>query len=493
MIPVEEYSAKMVIDKPILCHKHKTEALKYNCKDCRTLICITCALLDHEGHKYETIDDALMTYSKTTEELTQQVRTNAKIRADRVMILQGCKARINSIFESADAKANEHKNLVLAKIEADYQDIKDKLTQIKEQEIHKVEKSIQDETSKSTELRAVAGCVRSVLLTTEGASLLKEIQQHLLPTLNEITESEKDIPVLPFVEYPFFKQRDIECDRNVLGEVSTLLPHSRFQKTDFHKVFSIDVEPTQKIDITLTKMAQSHRIAFGHNTILVLLRNLSGGTIMLYSTDGSHKNEIKLDKSIKEPKSAAFVDEETICIAAPNGLFTITIEERDINLISGGKYSDVHFSYDTLYALRYDNGKLWIATRAHDGILAETRNVDTGLSDLSASSTFVVLFSSIFICDHHNKVYEFSLTDKKLKVITIDCVSPTICAVNDAGDVLVTGPTAKIVAAGKTQVNCKFTGVHDIRDVVYEDSKTFWLFDRVSGLKYRLLTFSEDK
>jgi len=63
---------KTSVHRPVHCPEHDPEIFTYYCEKCKDLICKECTILDHRGHKYERLSDALETLKPETTLLLEE-------------------------------------------------------------------------------------------------------------------------------------------------------------------------------------------------------------------------------------------------------------------------------------------------------------------------------------------------------------------------------------------------------------------------------------
>ena len=73
----------------------------------------------------------------------------------------------------------------------------------------------------------------------------------------------------------------------------------------------------------------------------------------------------------------------------------------------------------------------------------------------------------------------------RTKYIDVGFESPSIAAVNEIGDVLMTGAGSTsnkvhIVSADKQPSTCTVPGLISLQDIVFQDHETFWVLEPIS-------------
>ena len=167
----------------------------------------------------------------------------------------------------------------------------------------------------------------------------------------------------------------------------------------------------------------------------------------------------------------------------------IDFHSEEIKHVIEGKFADVCFFNNTVYALSYEDGSILVKT-VHVWSM-NGHKIETGLEKISDGSTCVVTQSSIYIGNNYDAIHEFSVNGKKVNTLRSNARCPKICAVNEAAEVMVINSTDKVyIISSKTPLTAHCVdGVTCLRDIAFQDSKTFWMLDRIepSQHKYRLI------
>ena len=79
------------------CSKHKEEVIKLFCKTCQTTICRDCTIVDHQGHKYDFIDEVAAVEKERLQSNLEEVK-------DRKIKVLGGIANLKMFNERLEAK-----------------------------------------------------------------------------------------------------------------------------------------------------------------------------------------------------------------------------------------------------------------------------------------------------------------------------------------------------------------------------------------------------
>ena len=128
------------IAEKMRCSKHKDEMIKLFCKTCQTTICRDCTIVDHQGHKYEFVEEvAVDEKQKINEDLN-------RVKERKTRVVEGI-VNLRKFNESLDAK----KKSTISEIHQHF----DELTKAMEyQKQEMVEKATSLTNSKQKQVRA---------------------------------------------------------------------------------------------------------------------------------------------------------------------------------------------------------------------------------------------------------------------------------------------------------------------------------------------------
>ena len=88
-------SAKALI-KPSYCEKHAGETLKLFCQTCDWPICRDCTIIDHQGHKYAFVADAVDKEKGAVRELLKKTKSKAPALAEGVKAVEEMEERVKA-------------------------------------------------------------------------------------------------------------------------------------------------------------------------------------------------------------------------------------------------------------------------------------------------------------------------------------------------------------------------------------------------------------
>ena len=92
---VKSGSAKALI-KPSFCDKHAGETLKLFCQTCDRPICRDCTIIDHQGHKYAFVADAVDKEKGAVRELLKKTKSKAPALAKGVKAVEEMEERVKA-------------------------------------------------------------------------------------------------------------------------------------------------------------------------------------------------------------------------------------------------------------------------------------------------------------------------------------------------------------------------------------------------------------
>ena len=82
--------------KPVYCEKHRGETLKLFCQSCDKPICRDCTIVDHQGHKYLFVTDAVAKEKKFVKELLDKTKAKAPILSTGIKSVEEMEKRVKA-------------------------------------------------------------------------------------------------------------------------------------------------------------------------------------------------------------------------------------------------------------------------------------------------------------------------------------------------------------------------------------------------------------
>ena len=173
------------IAEKMRCSKHKEEMIKLFCKTCQTTICRDCTIVDHQGHKYEFVEDvAVHEKQKITEDLN-------KVKDRKTRVVEGI-ANLTKFNNSLEAK----KNSTISEIHQHFDELA-KATEYRKQEmvekVNSLTNSKQKQVSAQLEVLqiALASCESSIEFTEQAFKNGNDVQilsmeKYILKSLEEL-------------------------------------------------------------------------------------------------------------------------------------------------------------------------------------------------------------------------------------------------------------------------------------------------------------------
>jgi len=163
----QDQDIKAVLERPAFCQKkhHENKELELFCKDCKVVICNTCAVTLHEGHGKMPLQEA-------TDERKTQINSMIRSLKDQALEKQKEVEQFNQKSIAFQSKANEVKsqvqsfvNQIIAIIEARKQDLFDVID-------NQAKKSQECLSQKKDEVEKHMKIIESAIAQTE--TLLKQ-------------------------------------------------------------------------------------------------------------------------------------------------------------------------------------------------------------------------------------------------------------------------------------------------------------------------------
>jgi len=172
-----------VLKRPALCPKqgHAKEELKFFCKNCETVVCQTCVLLEHGGHTLNLIEEEAERQKIQMKSVVESQRNNLKAKKNAIRQLDEDYAKL--VQQGEDVKR-------------DVQNIVDNLIAVIEEKKQKIFSAVDNQTSKSLESLAK----RKIKVEEEIAVIESSIEkaENLLTrsTSAEVVQLKKSLEII---------------------------------------------------------------------------------------------------------------------------------------------------------------------------------------------------------------------------------------------------------------------------------------------------------
>ena len=161
--------APQTIAEKMRCSKHKEEIIKLFCKTCQTTICRDCTIVDHQGHKYEFVEEvAVDEKQKISEDLN-------RVKERKTRVVEGI-LNLKKFNESLDAK----KKSTISEIHQHFDELTKAMEYRKQQ---MVEKATSLTNSKQKQVRAQLEILEMALASCENSI---EFTEHAFKNGNDV-------------------------------------------------------------------------------------------------------------------------------------------------------------------------------------------------------------------------------------------------------------------------------------------------------------------
>lgn len=173
------------IAEKMRCSKHKEEMIKLFCKTCQTTICRDCTIVDHQGHKYEFVEEvAVHEKQKIIEDLN-------KVKERKTRVVEGI-ANLTKFNNSLEAK----KKSMISEIHQHFDELA-KATEYRKQEMVEKVTSLTNSKQKQVSAQfsvlqiALACCESSIEFTEQAFKNGNDVQilsmeKYILKSLEEL-------------------------------------------------------------------------------------------------------------------------------------------------------------------------------------------------------------------------------------------------------------------------------------------------------------------
>ena len=128
IISLEEVksSGSAVLVKPVHCEKHRGETLKLFCKSCDKPICRDCTIVDHQGHKYLFVADAVAKEKESVKQLLVKAKAKAPFLSTGVKSVEEMEKRVQVNVTAVTEEIDSLKNKQVRALEEIFANLKHK-------------------------------------------------------------------------------------------------------------------------------------------------------------------------------------------------------------------------------------------------------------------------------------------------------------------------------------------------------------------------------
>ena len=290
---VEESPIHLLASMPVYCDEHPRQELVWHCVHCEEALCEQCKEEKHDTHQTEDIAQAVKKILPEVRYRMQNYQRRIKQLGQVLPSYDMESMKLKKNLTNVKKHLEDHKNIMIAKVESDYQILMKKLNDQSKGLSNDLEmrKSWVHKELKHQE--SIVSWVGNVTNLTSGACLFKELQSSIMKA---VQESDRNLSLdklhcqLPFLSFsPLMKISRVD---NLLGDLSfsTLPPPSSRLKSD---------PPSRDSPVTVVTPAQRpvqlhSEMPFRHSQVTKLdaildeeepaPRTVSGGD---YNRDGS--------------------------------------------------------------------------------------------------------------------------------------------------------------------------------------------------------------
>ena len=191
VVRVEELKDHLVLDGPVHCTKHPDETLKFNCKQCGTLLCTTCVLIEHKSHDYETVADALPRVTRVIERQVENLKTDKTNRQKALVALAQAEAKVNEDTEKSLQEATTIRDKWLAEINDHFKVIELELNSRKQHNLETIKCEMTKCENACSEIDIAVKSTENAFQTAKDVCLLNEVQSSLAPAMSRLEASTK--------------------------------------------------------------------------------------------------------------------------------------------------------------------------------------------------------------------------------------------------------------------------------------------------------------
>ena len=487
IVPAEETGT--VIDREVLCEKHKDQNIFLNCRECEELICIKCKVTKHESHRTETIEATLERVLPEIEGYCEKIKRLIADIDQNKNELETWKSEVKADFQKCRKDAAMQLQKIIDRATEDYNNL------MKELDIREEEAAERITLDRKKEFEQLVEWMKICTEMTKGVTLIDEIQSSLGDRMKELAKLET-IVSNDYVQVPemVLGVGNFSVEENVIGEIQyttvkmlqgKLEANWRNPKKPFKDILEGDFKQNKEIKLK----HWCKRISFIRGDIWAAVDGAN--CIQVIDIEGNIRREI--DCSFK-PYSVKQAPWGEIIAASPTGLHLLFPDGTVQSTICGDAFSDVSFFGEEIIGLNISKRVLQTYSRSGDGVwrhsgdIGASKGIGSHACDSVVTSDNEIVFNMWGNSTSHyykcvgktGQRMDFSSRKQAMNM-------PFVCGVDSTGAVLVAGfHTQTIQIHGRDDqwsvIRIDPISSHLPRDFLYDaDTDTVWVLTWKKG------------
>ena len=350
----------MVIDRLVFCDLHQDEPIKFNCKECETVLCIKCKVTEHDTHCIETVENSLKRLMPLMYNITEKLEERLQNLRDKIkevdFKIDCTKQMFTKTREEIDATAEDY----IRKIRQAQAELKHGLDVKEDEEMKMLNDFMTKLQFKQNQGNNLRDLVTISIMKGRQTSLLAQIQGRIFNNVRNYDieiQKESSIQTAHPELKPNTKADDI-FEEGIIGKTNyhiinvlssgSMPSYKKFMLVRFEEYFT---QPLQKI-LELNLPDQCVSITLVCDQIWAALPYTS--SINVYNRFGELIRQIPVED--RQPRSIHQTNDGDVIMACQyTGLFMMNAQTGEIiTKLTDGKFSDVCVRDERIFALEYN-------------------------------------------------------------------------------------------------------------------------------------------
>ena len=403
--------------KAMMCRKHDMGQLFY-CETCDQLICVYCAVKDHNGHNHDSVENVIDKHRQELKKITAPVEEMIRCLSDTHDNIEMMRKKIRQQGEEVNKKIDQHYDGVIQKLMEQKEQLKQQVHGTVSQKMKAVTTQLEEVEYAQAEVLSMKEQTNAVEKSSDQEVL--SVKKPLIDQMQHINEKYKAVN-LPPVQQATMK---FVCINEILPQFGFLC------STDSPDPYNCNIVDLPKYSIKekktkftiITKDNNGDRCSRGGSQVSVKFEEADDATPARDNNDGSYEASF-VPQQIGEVKLVVFVNGEKIK-GSPYSVMVrdyTSVNKRSKTLIVNnddnmGQPWGIAVSKDGVWAVAdYSNHCVYIFNH-EDQLIRKFGN--KGTDDSKFNHPAGVAFDGdnhLYIADHDNhRVQKFTVDGKYL-------------------------------------------------------------------------------
>ena len=209
VVSLDDVSTAFSIDQSVRCPHHSDKLLELQCVQCQELICYLCKAVNHEGHACKTIEQAVQDALPAVKRHKAAIEKHVKDKNEAINKIKEEITHVNTWYGKMENRIEQRKSEAIAEITDEYAVLVKQMNDLKKEDLSQYETAFDQIECSVKEEESILKWTDNILLTSQGASQLHELQSNLLETLDtkartvtSITVKRSELPEFSLKTFP---------------------------------------------------------------------------------------------------------------------------------------------------------------------------------------------------------------------------------------------------------------------------------------------------